>query len=43
MEKYGTKVNQAVHKEIIERFSCLDFARTTAFRTPILKVKDKKM
>lgn len=43
VEKYGTKVNQAVHKEIIERFSCLDFATTTAFRTPILKVKNKKI
>lgn len=43
VERYGTKINQEVHKEVLERFENLNLATTTAFMTPILKVKNRKI
>jgi len=37
VETYGTKVNQDIHKEILERISKLDLASVTGFLTPELK------
>lgn len=33
---YGTKVNQDIHKELLERLEILDMPKTIAFITPIL-------
>lgn len=36
VETYGTKVNQLVHKEVLERVSSLNLATVMGFMTPIL-------
>ncbi len=39
VETYGTKVDQEIHKEVLERISKLDIPNVVAFKTPLM-VKD---
>jgi dipeptidyl-peptidase-3 len=39
VEKYGTKVNQEIHKETLARVEKLDIAAMTGFLTPIYKLE----
>lgn len=41
VEKYGTKVNQEIHKETLERVEKLDIAILTGFLTPIFELKQE--
>lgn len=36
VETYGTKVNQEIHKEILDRISKLDIPNVVAFKTPLM-------
>lgn len=38
--KYGTVINQDVHKKLLEKIAVLDMPKTIAFVTPILTPKD---
>lgn len=38
--KYGTKVNQEIHKEILDRIEKLNMPKVVGFITPVLEYKD---